>query len=51
VEEVLGLVGGMAILQTGLDIAAGPWVGLAMFAGYTAVLLGVAGYVLRRRDA
>jgi ABC-2 type transport system permease protein len=28
-----------------------PWTGLAVFAGYLAVLLGAAAYVLRRRDA
>jgi ABC-2 type transport system permease protein len=43
---------GMAILQTGPGAGPlSPWAGLGVFAGYTAVLLGVAGYLLRRRDA
>src|SRR3954447_3878801 len=43
---------GLAILQTGPGAGPlSPWVGLGLFAGYTAALLGVAGYVLRRRDA
>jgi ABC-type transport system involved in multi-copper enzyme maturation permease subunit len=43
---------GMAILQIGPGAGQlSPWVGLSLFAGYTAAVLGVAGYVLRRRDA
>jgi ABC-type transport system involved in multi-copper enzyme maturation permease subunit len=43
---------GAAILQTGPDAGhLAPWVGLGLFAGYTAALLVTAGYVLRRRDA
>jgi ABC-2 type transport system permease protein len=43
---------GMAILQIGPGAGSlSPWAGLGLFVGYTAALLVVAGYVLRRRDA
>jgi ABC-2 type transport system permease protein len=43
---------GMAILQTGSGAGPlSPWGGLGLFTGYTAALVAVAGYVLRRRDA
>ncbi|WP_189189877.1 hypothetical protein [Streptomyces albiflavescens] len=31
--------------------AMAPWTGLSLFAGYTAALLGIAAWVLKRRDA
>ncbi|MFF1839200.1 ABC transporter permease [Streptomyces sp. NPDC058231] len=42
---------GQAVLLVVPDPAMAPWTGLALFAGYTAVLLGVAAWLLQRRDA
>lgn len=42
---------GAAILQLGPAGSPSPWVGFGLFVGYTAVLVAIAGRLLRRRDA
>ncbi|MGY5033431.1 ABC transporter permease [Streptomyces sp. 900116325] len=42
---------GQAVLSVVPDPAMPPWTGLALFAGYTVVLLGIAAWLLKRRDA
>jgi ABC-type transport system involved in multi-copper enzyme maturation permease subunit len=42
---------GQAVLSVVPDPAMAPWTGLALFAGYAAVLLGLAAWLLKRRDA
>jgi hypothetical protein len=48
-------IAGLAIQQTmdfpGSDVVIGPWTGFAVLAGYTAVALAVAFWLLNRRDA
>jgi ABC-type transport system involved in multi-copper enzyme maturation permease subunit len=42
---------GQAVLSIVPDPAMAPWTGLALFAGYTVALLGIAAWLLKRRDA
>ncbi|MGY4916411.1 ABC transporter permease [Streptomyces sp. 900116325] len=42
---------GQAVLSVVPDPAMAPWTGLALFAGYTVALLGIAAWLLKRRDA
>lgn len=42
---------GAAVMQLGPGGLLPPWTGIAVFAGYAAVVLGAAALVLRRRDA
>nr|WTB29492.1 ABC transporter permease [Streptomyces sp. NBC_00830] len=42
---------GRAVLSVVPDPAMAPWTGLSLFAGYVAVLLGIAAWLLKRRDA
>ncbi|MFI6059996.1 ABC transporter permease [Streptomyces sp. NPDC051286] len=42
---------GQAVLSVVPDPAMAPWTGLSLFAGYAAALLGLAAWLLKRRDA
>ena len=42
---------GMAIMQTTTSGQPGPWLGIAVFAGYAAITLIAATYVVHRRDS
>ena len=50
-SSVVGVMAGQAIMQIGNPAhTLGPWTGLALFAGYTAVTIAAAAFLLKRRD-
>lgn len=51
VDPYLPSNAGQALLSVTPDPAMAPWTGMALFAGYAAVLLAVAAWLLKRRDA